>query len=309
MALITKTLNVSVILLSIFNGTKDAKVGTIVTIAVGLIIAILTSIFSPVFSPLSDSIKELISGEPNTTIISAMTFNGSNDNMGKIVNHTFPVVASNSITFTFNASQTPPIGAPTHLLGFQCDFDGTPFEDCESPKSYYNIQTEAGHNFQVRAKGILGNVDRTAAGFYFTTLTSANIQGIVKTNNSIGNVSFTLDDKPHQINSTTDSFGQFYLPGISQGMHKFVVYFSDGPRREYFFVPAGKDMMTILFDGRNMTASIQPPTNKTFHDNENKYNFAYVIAQSNNNKSNVFDSAALSNTSINTIGIWPISLC
>ncbi|HXT84665.1 MAG TPA: hypothetical protein VN704_10130, partial [Verrucomicrobiae bacterium] len=97
----------------------EAKIGTLVTIAVGLTGAILASVFSPVFSPLSESIKGLISGEPNTTIISARTFDGNNANLSKIINHSAPIITSNSITFNFNASQKPPIGATTHFLGFE----------------------------------------------------------------------------------------------------------------------------------------------------------------------------------------------
>ena len=250
--------------------TLVTRFASLVTVSVTLIGAILVSIFSPVFAPLGEFVKDSISSKPITKIISAMTFDSDNKNISKIVKSE-DTIASNSITFNFDASlSASPLPVPSQLgleysPNFECSFDGAPFEDCVPPKSYGDLNTEVGHSFQVRAKGFLGNIDKTPEKFYFTTITSASIEGDVKNNGQpSGNAKLTLDSKTHQINSTTDSFGRFLLEGVGQGKHDFTVDNGSESRTDHFFVPAGKDMMNKLFEFRNMTQITDTPSKETF---------------------------------------------
>jgi len=141
--------------------------------------------------------------------------------------------------------------------------------------------------------------------FHFTTITSASLEGIIKTNNTPSNISFTLGPKPHQINDTTDNLGHFNLEGIGQGKHSIVVYSSYGPRISHFFVPAGKEILVVSFDARNMSAFTLPsPTKEQFVQGQNKINAAAVVnSQVSNNMSKTYSSVAPTNTISNTIGV------
>jgi hypothetical protein len=111
-----------------------------------------------------------------------MTFDRDKKEVTKPVSNG-DTISSDSIRFDFNASQKAPFrGQPPNPSSFQCSLDGSPFEDCVSPKSYGELPTEVGHTFQVRAIGILGNIDKSPHKFYFTTITSANIEGVIKRN-------------------------------------------------------------------------------------------------------------------------------
>jgi hypothetical protein len=142
----------------------------VVLVAIGTIsITVVGALLSNVFSPLNETIKDFISPPPHTYIVSAKTFDNSYNKVSKEVKSgdTIPV---RSITFTFN-SNAQSLGATV----FQCIFDGSPFEECISPKPYANLQTEEGHIFKVRAEGILGNTDKSPATFSFTTVTTVSI--------------------------------------------------------------------------------------------------------------------------------------
>jgi len=213
--------------------------------------------------------KEWISGEPNTTITSAKTFDINNENMNKIVNRSEPKIISNSITFNFNAFQKPPIGKSTDILGFECSFDGAPFEDCVSPKSYYNLQTESIHSFQVKAKGILGNLDKTPDKFDFATLTSATIQGAIQKNKTTYNNAtvLTLLSKTHPMNVslTNETGGRFIIEGINQGQHNYTVSTSsDGTKRGIFFVDPGQQEKQLVLDIAEMIGFAKNPPKDKF---------------------------------------------
>lgn len=275
-----------------------ASIGTIVITLLG---ALLANVFSPVFSPLSEFIKDSISNKPVTKIISAMTFDNINKNISKKVN-SGDTITSNSITFNFSSSLSNlSIPMLSHIPieyfpDFECSFDGSPFEDCVSPKSYGNLNTEVGHSFQVRAKGLLGNFDKTPEKFYFTSITSASIEGIIKNNNTAeSNAVFVVDSHSHKNNSTTDTMGRFQLEGIGHGKHNFIVYSGqEGPRKDYFFVPAGIEIMNVKFDVRNMSPVI---VNKDF---EQKTIDDDKIKRKNNKKSNANGNINSNNKKIAT---------
>jgi hypothetical protein len=160
-----------------------------------------------------------------------------------------------------------PLQIPFQLLryvpNFECSFDGAPFKDCVSPKTYDKLNTEVGHSFQVRSTGMLGNLDKHPANFTFTTITSADIEVIVKNNNTKqSNARFLIDYPPHfLINKTLDSQGGFLLEGIRQGNHNItVISNNDGnPYYDTFYVPAGQqELMKITFNIHNMTLTSIP---------------------------------------------------
>jgi hypothetical protein len=233
-----------------------SKDNVIVVTVFTVIGGLLVSVFSPVFSPLSEFVKDRLSGEPNTNVVSAMTFDNNNKSVTKeIENH--ETISSNSISLEFNASQESPFPIKfPYPYSFQCSLDGAPFEDCVSPKSYGNLATEAGHTFQVRAIGILGNVDKSPHKFYFTTITSASIESvIIKGNDSKeSDVNIKLDYKSIPRTTITDEMGRFEFEGVGQGSHEFIVNSSLGPRKDKFFVPAGEVMMKREFDILEMSA-------------------------------------------------------
>jgi hypothetical protein len=92
------------------------------TIAITVVGTLLTRVFSPVFAPLSEGIKDMISGAPNTTDVTAMTFDNNNKDISKRANYG-DTIASNSITFNFSAVQPSFLGI-NYSPGFQCSFDG-----------------------------------------------------------------------------------------------------------------------------------------------------------------------------------------
>lgn len=231
---------------------KISKDNVIVVTISTVIGALLIGVFSPVFSPLSESVRDQLTGEPNATVISAMTFDKDNKEVTKPVNND-DTISSNSIRFDFKASQKSPIGIqPPNPSSFQCSLDGAPFEDCVSPKSYGDLPTEAGHTFQVRAIGILGNIDKSPHKFYFTTITSASIEGVVTkggNDSKEGYAKIILDWESQPRNTSTDSTGRFEFEGVGQGPHKFITHSTTlGPRWDNFFVPAGQQMMKETFD-------------------------------------------------------------
>jgi YEATS family len=200
-------------------------------------------LLSDVFSPLSESIKDILISPPDTNVIKAMVFNNSNSNLSKIDNN--GVNPGRALTAYLKSDK---------YASFECSLDGEPFQDCISPKTYTNLQTEVGHIFQVRAKGILGNVDKTPYIFNFTTITSATVKGIAKYNDSSNLV---VDDSPIRIDNNlykeTDIKGRFLFRGITEGRHTIHIYSKpdNNYRNDVFDILPGeklKDMQTIFID-------------------------------------------------------------
>ncbi len=277
---------------------KNVKIGAFVTIGVTLVGAILASVFSPVFSPLSNSIKEQLSGQPDTNFTYGVTFDLNNKNLSRIINETNPTIVSNSVTFNFSAIQKPPIGGPVKFLGFECSMDGAPFEDCVPPKSYYNLQSDAGHILQVRAKGILGNVDKTPDKFPFNIKTSAMVEGVIKDNSHGSLFTFSLDSNSisQKTNYTTDKFGIFRLEDISQGIHRVDIPMRDGNRSGIFFVPSGETIITKSFDVRNMSTEINNPTKEEFFADNKTLHFENVT--STDSRSNLLSLPTANTTDV-----------
>ncbi|MGB7662797.1 MAG: pYEATS domain-containing protein, partial [Nitrososphaeraceae archaeon] len=254
--------------------SKDNVIIVTISTVIG---ALLIGVFSPVFSPLSEAVKDQISGEPNATIIAATTFDKDNKDVTKQVkNH--DIITSNSIRFDFDASQRSPFIQPPKPNGFQCSLDGAPFEDCVPPKSYGDLPTEVGHTFQVRAVGILGNIDKSPVKYYFTTITSASVEGIVKGNGSPevgapialhynltrimklleheGNLDKIKQNSDPNLRTTeTDSMGRFQFEGLGQGSQYFVINSTseNKPMRDSFFISAGEQIKEFDFEIRNMS--------------------------------------------------------
>jgi hypothetical protein len=269
---------------------KDSVIVVTISTVIG---ALLIAVFSPVFSPFSESIKDGLTGEPNSTVISAMTFDRDKKEVTKPVSNG-DTISSDSIRFDFNASQKAPFrGQPPNPSSFQCSLDGSPFEDCVSPKSYGELPTEVGHTFQVRAIGILGNIDKSPHKFYFTTITSANIEGVIKRNGtpevdapialhynltqitksleltrSLNNI--TLDSDPNLRTTKTDSKGRFQFEGLGQGTQYFVINstLEKKPYKDYLFVPAGEQLKEYDFEIMDMSAITLKPLDGIIADPE-----------------------------------------
>ncbi|MGZ5510931.1 MAG: pYEATS domain-containing protein, partial [Nitrososphaeraceae archaeon] len=144
---------------------------------------------------------------------------------------------------------------------YECSFDGQLFEDCLSPKSYGNLNTEQTHAFQVRAKGILGNTQNIPEIFKFTSITSSNIIGVLK------NLPSTLKImKVHLSNNTgsvdeTDNKGGFILQDVRQGVHTLIFNSSDTPECTIHttFIPPGdrfKDLGILNYSELAFEASL-----------------------------------------------------
>lgn len=250
---------------------RNVILTSIGAIAVTLVGALLANVLSPVFSPLSESIKDDITSKPITNITRALTFNSDDQKVDHIVK-SGDTIASSSITFYFTSQLNNtilPISIPPQLRlnyapNFECSFDGAKFEACVSPKTYDKLNTEVGHSFQVRATGMLGNLDKHPANFTFTTTTSANIEGIIKNNtDKQSNAKLIIGTPTHILfNKTLDMQGGFQIEGIGQGNHMITIYSkSNGnPYFDYFFVPAGQqELMKKTFDINNMTPTSTPP--------------------------------------------------
>jgi parallel beta-helix repeat protein len=73
--------------------------------------------------------------------------------------------ASTSASFTFTGSEP---GST-----FECSLDNAAFTACTSPRSYSNLSANTSHQFRVRARDALGNVDGTPAVHTWTIDTTA----------------------------------------------------------------------------------------------------------------------------------------
>ena len=91
----------------------------------------------------------------------------------------------------------------------------------------------------------MGNTDKSADKFYFTTITSASVEGVVKTNATVNGFSnVTLDPTLHPDNTTTDIKGRFQFEGVGEGNHTIYAYSKDTkPYKENIFVPAGVESL------------------------------------------------------------------
>lgn len=129
---------------------------------------------------------------------------------------------------------------------YECSLDGSPFEPCLSPKPYGNLAPEISHIFKVRAKGILGNTDKTPDVFTINTITSSVVEGVFRSEDQIvANTPISIDKTG---NKTTDSRGGFFFEGIGIGTHLLELSIGDIPHYILFPVPPGtylKDLGTI----------------------------------------------------------------
>ena len=236
--------------------TNNIIFAGIITISLTVIGAIL----SDVFSPLSEALKDKISEVPPAWIYSAKIFDNEKRNVSQNIwqNETIP---ANAVTFYFKAGQAPDniyrfllwnYSLPQYLpkidysYQFECSFDGSSFEDCNSPKPYFNLQTEATHVFKVKTKGILGNTQNDPSTFSFSSITSSIVKGIVeKYGDPIHNAIVNIDEKDDQYNFSqkTDPIGIFLFNEIGQGSHTYTIYENKTTDplsyNEIFFIPPG----------------------------------------------------------------------
>lgn len=249
----------------------------VVLVAIGTItVTIIGTLLSDVFSPVSEDIKNILSPPPETTIQTHMIFDSSQNKVNKNVNpgETIPARA---VVFSFKS---------TGDSRFECSFDGLPFEECLSPKHYTNLQTEEGHIFKVRAKGILGNVDKSPDFFNFTSVTSSSVRGVIKNSTiDVDKATIWLEPKGAGINATTDNKGKFYFSGIGEGEHKLHIipnYNYTGSRigpnfTETFFIsPGAQTTEKLILDLNDLTVEIAPPLKEIVKREQNKINPDFI---------------------------------
>ena len=234
-----------------------------------LFFTITGAILSDAFSPISESIRDVISPPPNVSFINGTIFRNDNENTTTIVepNDIIPV---NAITFYFESQKTNNTFFDFILSKviskqedqYQCSLDGQLFEDCISPKSYGNLNTEQTHTFQVRAKGTLGNTQNIPEKFQFTSVTSSNILGVLKNfpiteektmKVYLSNYTGTVDE--------TDNKGGFVLQDIRQGVHTLIFNNSKTPECTIYttFIPPGdrfKDVGILNYSELAFEASL-----------------------------------------------------
>jgi hypothetical protein len=183
-------------------------VGTIVVTLIG-------TIAGEAFSPLNESIKDFFSPPLNTSISSAVVFDASSGNNVKTVS-SGAVTSSPSITFEFDALNGK---QKVDNVSFECSIDGSPFEPCISPKAYGDLPSELTHMFQVRAKGILGNTDKSPAKFNLSIVTSSIVEGVFKNKEEVlPETRVSIDDR---FNSTTDARGGFFFDEVKREVISF----------------------------------------------------------------------------------------
>jgi hypothetical protein len=226
------------------------------------------AILSDAFSPISESIRDFISPSPSVSIINGTIFRNDNENTTTIVkpNDIIPV---NAITFYFESKKTTNTFFDSilsyiiskHDNQYQCSIDGQLFEDCISPKSYGNLNTEQTHTFQVRAKGNLGNTQNVPEKFKFTSVTSSNIIGILKNlPNSVKIMKVHISDNTGSIDET-DNKGGFVLEDVRQGVHTLIFNSSSTPECTIHttFIPPGdrfKDLGILNYSELAVEASL-----------------------------------------------------
>jgi hypothetical protein len=234
-----------------------------------LFFTITGTILSDAFSPISESIRDVISPPPNVSFIKGTIFRDGNENTTTIV-ESYDIIPVNAITFYFESQKTNNTLFDFILSKviskqedqYQCSLDGQVFEDCISPKSYGNLNTEQTHTFQVRAKGTLGNTQNIPEKFKFTSVTSSNIIGSLKhfpiTDEKtmkvyLSNYTGTFDE--------TDNKGGFVLQDIRQGVHTLIFNNSKTPECTIYttFIPPGdrfKDVGILNYSELAFEASL-----------------------------------------------------
>jgi prokaryotic YEATS domain len=244
-----------------------------VFVAIGTItVTVIGALLSDVFSPVSENIKDIFSPPPDTTIQTHMTFDSAQNKVNKNVS-SGETIPARAIVFTFNS---------TGGWRFECSIDGLPFEECISPKHYTNLETEEGHIFKVRAKGILGNVDKSPATFNFTSVTSSSVRGVIKNSTiDVDKATIWLEPKMAGINTTSDNKGKFYFGGIGEGEHKLHIVPNYNFTRssigtnftETFFVPPGAQTTEkLILDLNDLAVEIAPPLKEIIKKDQNKIN-------------------------------------
>ena len=213
------------------KGTIAAIVGIIVTIVVGLI----GTIAGEALSPLGESLKDFLSPPPDTNITSAKVFNPDNTNNNTMIVRSGAVTSSPSVTFQFEALKNNDKKEVDSASRFECSLDGAPFEACLSPKAYGDLAPELSHIFQVRAKGLLGNTDKTPDNFTITTITSSLVEGVFKNKEDV--VPNTLVSIDNKFNKTTDARGGFFFDNVGRGSHVLQVYFNSLKLPYYIIFP------------------------------------------------------------------------
>jgi hypothetical protein len=199
-------------------------------------------------------------------------------------------ISTRSITFNFKAnesSKSTPLGDFLSLLGiknhipyFECSIDGKPFEECMTPKLYANLDTEVDHLFQVRAKSILGNTDKSPDTFTFTSIPSASVQGVIKENATVYAFSnITLDaDSENPTTTVTDKSGRFLFEGVGKGTHTIDVLLNknNDTLTGNLFVP-GAETVSFNIDPQNMAVKLRGTESIRIDHNLNTSNPLYQL--------------------------------
>ena len=113
------------------------------------------AILSDAFSPISESLRDVISPSPNVSIINGTIFRNDNENTTTTIVKPNDIIPVNAITFYFESKKTTNTffdSILSYIISkqdnlYQCSLDGQLFEDCISPKSYGNLNTEQTHTF------------------------------------------------------------------------------------------------------------------------------------------------------------------
>lgn len=264
-----------------------SKDNVLIVAVATITITVVGALLSDVFSPASENIKDALSRPPNTTIWTHMTFDSSRNNVSKDVEEG-DTIPSRAIEFKFNSSE----GGMAYFLFmkysllpsnsssvYECSFDGSPYEECLSPKHYANLQTEQGHIFKVRAKGILGNVDKSPAYFRFISVTSSSVPGVIYNfTSAVRNASIWMDPEKAVPgpNTTTNEMGRFFFTGIGEGPHDIKISPNDGDPRKYsFFVPPAAERIEELNLNLSELAKFSSQVSPITEENKNEQNPNY----------------------------------
>ena len=189
-------------------------------------LGLIGTIAGETFSPLNEQVKDWFSPPPNAIITSAVVFDPTSENNKKIIK-SGAESSSPSITFEFGAFNEKK--QMVDHWSFECSFDGAPFEPCLSPKPYGDLASELTHIFQVRHKGILGNVGKIPDKFNVTTVTSSLVEGIF-----VPNTWVSIDKA---INSKTDNRGGFFFDDVKRGPHYLELYLDNSTLPYYIIFP------------------------------------------------------------------------
>jgi hypothetical protein len=142
--------------------------------------------------------------------------------------------AATSATFSFSGSE---------IASFQCQFDGSGWAACSSPKSYGSLSLGA-HTFAVRAIDAMGNVDSSPASRSFSVVSStadttppdttigSGPSGTITSSSASFSFSSTESPSTFECRFDAGSWGGCSSPkaysGLANGAHSFEVRAADG---------------------------------------------------------------------------------